>query len=196
MNNKMKSSSWWIKRFVVFIVIFISIMTWLYPYSTFSVYKSYSFKPYKILFNDKSYKEIVNEFKASYEKDLKDNSDNKNINLTINRTQYILPIFEQDWLINKDSVSFNSMKLDSMIFEVQEVREILLKLIVQVEYTSEQRGYLVDIIRNLLSLEENIAELKNNKYITRSGLKRQFSNIYVEYTNNFRYFVTFYERSH
>ena len=55
MNDEIKSNSWWVKRFVVIIVIFISVITWLYPYSTFSVYKSYSYKPYDVSINGKSY---------------------------------------------------------------------------------------------------------------------------------------------
>lgn len=84
MNEEIKSSSWWIKRFVVIIVIFISVITWLYPYSTFSVYKSYSYKPYDVSINGKSYQEIVTDFKISYDRDLKANSDHES--LTIERT--------------------------------------------------------------------------------------------------------------
>ncbi|WP_408008233.1 hypothetical protein ACJROX_26760 [Pseudalkalibacillus sp. A8] len=193
MSKKVKKISWWAGGFIVFIVIFISIMTWFYPYSPFSVNKSYAYKPDKILFNGKSYEQILNEFKASYEKDLKADADNKYPNLTINRTQYILPIFEQDWLINESSVPIDAMKLDMMLFEVQQVREVLLNLDVQVDYTSEQRRYLVDMIRSIISLEDNIIELQNENYASRKELNRRFDNLYGAFTSNFRRFSSFYK---
>ncbi|WP_117161687.1 hypothetical protein [Paraliobacillus sp. X-1268] len=196
MSEKVKERiSWSIAGFIVLIVIFISIITYLYPYSSFSVNKSYSYQPEKVLFNGENYGEILIEFKDSYEKDLKADSDSENSNLTIDRTRYILPIFEQDWLISDKSVSFDKVKFDIIHSEVQKTREVLLNLVVQVDYTSEQRRYLVDIIRNLLSLEDNISELKDENYLSRSELNNRLDNIYSEFTNNFRFFVTFYDRS-
>ena len=82
-----------------------------------------------------------------------------------------------------------------MLFELKQVREVLFSLFVQVDYTSEQRGQLVAIINKLLSIEDRIIELKNQKYVSKTGLNRHFDNLYVEYTDCFRiYVVTFYER--
>ena len=97
--------------------------------------------------------------------------------------------------MNKESVSFDSMKLETMLFEVQQAQEDLLHLLVQVDYTVEQRGFFVGLIRNLSTLEESINQVENNKYVSRSQLKRQFNNIYVKYTNNFDSLVTFYEKN-
>lgn len=178
------------------IVIFVLIMTWYYPFSPFSVYKSYSYQPYEISFNGESYEEILSEFRVSYEKDLKADVENEYPNLTIHRTEAVLSIFEQEWLRNKDAVSMDAMKLDTMLFEVKQVREVLLSLLVQVEYTSEERGYLVDIISNLLALEDSIMELQNEKYASRLELNRRFDNLYGAFLTNFRFYATFYERSH
>ncbi|UOQ86909.1 hypothetical protein [Gracilibacillus salinarum] len=71
-------------------IIFFS-MNWFYPYSPFSINKSYAYKPDEILFNGKSYEEVLSEFKATYEKD----SANNDVNLTIDSTEYVLPIFER-----------------------------------------------------------------------------------------------------
>ncbi|MEQ6353710.1 hypothetical protein ABNX05_03705 [Lysinibacillus sp. M3] len=171
-------------------------MTWFYPYSSFSVKKSYAYHPDRVLYSGKSYEAILSEFKESYQKDLNADIDNEYPNLTINRTQYVLPIFEQDWLMSKDSIPFDAMKLDKMLLDVKQVREVLLELVVQVNYTSEERDYLVNNIKTLLSLEDNITQLKNDKYLSRQELKIQFHNLYVEYIHNFDLFVTFYERSH
>ncbi|GIN39300.1 hypothetical protein [Heyndrickxia oleronia] len=180
----------------VLIILFIFIMTWCYPYSPFSVKKNYAFQPYKVLHNGKTFREIFKDFKGSYENDLKDDLNNKVPNLTIDRTQYVLPIFEQDWLVSKNSISIDKMKLDTMLFEVKQVRGILLSLLVQVDYTSEQRGYLVNNIKDLLLLEEDITYLKNGSYLSRNELNRRLRNLAAEFTKNFDSFVTFYERSH
>ncbi|MDH5160558.1 hypothetical protein [Heyndrickxia oleronia] len=180
----------------VLILLFIFIMTLCYPYSTFSVKKKYVYQPNKVLHNGKTFREIFNDFKGSYENDLKADLNNKVPNLTIDRTQYVLPIFEQDWLVSKDSIPIDKMKLDTMLFEVKQVRGIFLSLLAQVDYTSEQRGYLVNNIKDLLLLEENIIQLKNGSYLSRGELKRGFRNLSTEFTKNFDSFVTFYERSH
>ena len=116
-------------------------MTWFYPYSPVSINKSYAYQPKKVLFNGKSYNEILNDFKESYEKDLNADLVNDYPNLTINQTQHILPIFEQDWLISKDAVSINSMKLDTILVEVKQVREVMLSLVIQADYTSVQKRF-------------------------------------------------------
>ena len=82
MSKKVKRRiSWSIGGFIVLIVIFMSVMTYLFPYSSFSVNKSYAYQPEKVLFNGEKYEEILNEFKDSYEKDLKADSDSKNSNV-------------------------------------------------------------------------------------------------------------------
>ena len=83
--------------FIVLIMLFIAIMTWFYPFSPFSIHQSYIYKPGEVLYgHDKTYKDILNEFKKSYEKDLNDDLKSNDTNFTVDRTQYILPIFEQD----------------------------------------------------------------------------------------------------
>lgn len=193
MKIKEKKYSSMITAFILFIIIFISIITWFYPYSTLSVSKSYTFQPNKVLINGKSYNKILSDFKEAYEKDYNDDLENTYPNLTILRTQYVIPVFEQDWLISKDSVSIDIEKLDTMLSKVKEVREVLLNLVVQAEYNSEQRYYLIDNIRNFLLMEESITELKNDSYVTRSELKRRFNNLYNDFITEFSLFVSFYD---
>lgn len=174
---------------IILIIAVISIMTWFYPYSHLSINKNYTYQSKKVLF----YNEILSEFKDIYEKDVNADLMNEYPNITINRTQFVLPIFEQDWLISNDSVTINAKKLETMLFEVKQVKEVMLSLVVQADYTSEQRGYLVDIIRNLILLEDSIIELKNENYITRSDLNRQLDNLYNRFISDFRLFISFYE---
>lgn len=191
MNIKREKIGWIIGGFIACSVSFISITTWLYPYSPFSVNKSYIYQRDKVLFNDKSYKEILYDFKNAYEKDL----NNEYLNLTVNRTQYVLPIFEQDWLISEDSVSIDAKQLDMMLWEVKQVREVLLNLVVEEDYASEQRDYLMNIIKKLLSLEESIIDLKNENYVSRSELNRRLNTLCRDFTSVFRLYIAFYDRA-
>lgn len=192
MSKKGRWISWSMGGIVILIVTFVLVMTWLFPFSPFSVNRNYNYQHKKILFNDKNYEEILNEFKDDFE-ELNEDSAKKYPNLT-EQTQYVLPIFEEEWLLSEDSVPINKVKLGTMLLEVQQVREAFLNLIAQEDYTSEDRGYIINIIRNLLSLEDSIRELQTENYMTRNELKRGLDNLYVEYTGNFRFFVSSYDR--
>ncbi len=174
-------------------------MTWFYPFSHFSAHKSYTYKPGKVLYNDdQTYKDILNEFKESYEKELDNEFENTNngIDLTIDRTRYILPIFEQDWLIGTDPVSMDKNKLDKMLVDVKQTTDSLLDLVANEDYTSQEKGYLINSIKNFLRLEESITRLKEEKYFSRNELSNLFGNLRNHFRSNFDLFVTFYERSH
>ncbi|MBO0589630.1 hypothetical protein [Sporosarcina sp. E16_8] len=183
-------------------VFFLLFMTWLFPFSPISIYKSYTYKPVKVLYiNDKSYEDILNEFKESYEKELSKefkntrNTSHNSINLTIDRTQYILPIFEQDWLVSTKPVTIDKNKVDQMLRDVIQSRNTLLMLVAQENYTSEERVYLVDIINSILRLEEEIRYVKDGKYFSRIELNTLLDNLGDSFRFNFDIFVTtFYER--
>ncbi|PAV28604.1 hypothetical protein CIL05_15005 [Virgibacillus profundi] len=179
--------------FLVSIVIFILIMTWFYPYSFFSVHKSYSYTPDPVIVD--GYINDLTEFKSSYEKALEGLTTDKTIDLTIDRTQYVLPLFEQEWLISKDPVNMKKEDLSNILFEVKNTRNTLLNLVARGDYSSEQRQYLVDSIESLLLLEESIAEIKSGKAESRRTLKTQFHNVYGDFIGNFMMFEIFYERS-
>lgn len=170
-------------------------MTWIYPFSPLSINKSYDYQQKKVLHNGKTYNEIVNDFKESYENDLNADSVKDTTNLTIDRTQYILPMFEQEWLISKDAVSIDSLKLDTILSEVKSAREVMFSLLEQVDYSSEHRGYLIKIIKSLLLLEESIVDLKDEKFATRSELNRRLKNLSNDFSFNFSLYTSFYERS-
>ncbi len=176
----------------LFIISFV-IMTWFYPYSFVSVYKSYAFKPDPIVVDQ--YVNDLEEFKSSYQEDLDELTTESNYDLTIDRTQYLLPLFEQDWLVSKVPVKMSIDDLGEILFEVKNARKILLELIANEDYTQEQRHYLVNSIESLLSLEEEIVDIKTGIAESRKTLRIQFNNLHGSFLGNFMMFEIFYERS-
>ncbi|MGP4108489.1 hypothetical protein [Virgibacillus sp. L01] len=190
MTNKMKKI---IISLVGLFVFFILIMTWFYPYSIFSIHKSYSFTPDPVVVE--GYVKDLNEFKSSYEKDLEELRTNSTIDLTTDQTQHLLPLFEQDWLLSKEPVKLSMGDLGNILFQVKNARKTLLELVAKEDYKKEQRRYLVDSIESLLSLEGKIVDIKTGKAESRKTLKIQFGNLHVSFLNNFMMFEIFYERS-
>lgn len=188
MTNKMKKI---LISFIGLFVIFILAMTWFYPFSMFSIYKKYSHTPDPVVIDE--YVSDLNEFKISYEKDLEESTSEKYIDLTVNQAQYLLPVFEQDWLVNKDSVKLDMEDLSSILLEAKNIRNSLLGLLVKEDYPEEQRWYLVNSIGNILQLEEDILHIQTGKAESRKTLKIQFSNLHTSLINNFRIFETFYD---
>lgn len=174
-------------------VLFILLMAWFYPYSVFSISKSYSYIPDPLVVD--GYEEDLNEFKSSFEKDLTEMEATDPINLTTERTQYVFPLFEQDWLLSKEPVKFSMDDLDNLLFEVENARTTLLELSAIEDYTKEQRRNLVDSIGSLLLLEDEIVEIKTGKAESRKTLNIQFGNLHMSFLNNFMMYNIFYEMS-
>jgi hypothetical protein len=175
------------------LITIIALMTWFFPYSPFSVYKSFSYQAYEVSTSKGSYAIRVADFRETYEEDLIEDQQNDLPNLAIVRTEGILTTFEQDWLIHRERVSFDRSDIGSMLFEVQQDKEMLLDLLVQVDYTREQREYLMTCIRSFSSLEDGLKELQNEKFASRAKLNRKWDNIYGDYLNSFSFYVTFYQ---
>ncbi|MRH42589.1 hypothetical protein GH741_07815 [Aquibacillus halophilus] len=173
-------------------VIVILIMTWFYPYSIFSISKSYSFTPDSVVADE--YLKDLNEFKNTYEKDLEELTTDRNIDLTTDRTQYLLPLYEQDWLVSTEPLKMSMEDLDEILFEVKNNRKILLELLGREDYTKEHRQYLINNLESLLSLEEEIIDIKTEKAESLKTLKIQFGNLHGSFVNNFMMFEIFYER--
>ncbi|GAB4074534.1 hypothetical protein GCM10028778_20370 [Barrientosiimonas marina] len=167
MSTKRKKVIWGtgIGGFVALIIIFISIMTWYYPFSPFSIGKSYSYTPEQEKHNGKTYEEEVDEFKSSYEEKFPELATS---NETVDNTRFILPIFEQNWLTDTEQMTPD--KLDTIAFKVKQTKQQLLELIVSSDYTKAQKEKLVTNINSFTELEEKIRRVKNNKYYSRSEL--------------------------
>ena len=196
MNTKRKRKVWGIGS-GVFIVLVIAFISWYYPLSLFSIHQSFTYHPGSETHNGKTYEEEIGEFKAAYEKDLKKVLESDNYNPTVNRTQFILPIFEQEWLIGTDSKTIDKDKLDRMLFDVQQARNTLLDLVSEGDYSREERVYMVDSVKNFLNLEESIRFIRNGKYFSRSDLQRMLGNLQGDFWAGFDYYTTvFYDVSH
>ena len=187
----------WGKGSVVMIVLVIAFITWYYPLSFFSIHQSVTYHPGSNTHNGKTYEEEIGEFKAAYEEELKKDLESDNYNPTVNRTQFILPIFEQEWLIGTDSKTIDKDKLDRMLFDVQQARITLLHLITEGDYSRKERGYLVDSINNFLHLEEYIRFIRNGRHFSRSDLQRMLGNLQGYFWASFNNYTTvFYDESH
>lgn len=186
-----------VKRIIIsvigLLVFSVLIMTWFYPYSFISVYKSYSFTSDPVVVDE--YMMDLNKFKSSYERDLDEQTPGNIYDLTIDSTQYLISLFEQDWLVSKKPVKMSIKDLDNILFAVKNARKALLRLIAKENYTQVQRQYLVDSIESLLSLEEEIINIKTGRAESRKTLKIQFSNLHVSFINNFMMYEIFYKVS-
>ncbi|QDP41606.1 hypothetical protein [Radiobacillus deserti] len=167
------------------------IITLVYPYSFVSVHKSYTFTPDPVVVEQ--YVNDLEEFKSSYKKDLDELTRPSNDDVTMDRTQFLLPLFAQDWLVSKQPVKMSVDDLETILFEVKNARNSLLELMAKKDYTQEQRQYLVDSIDHLLSLEEEIDRIKNGGFVSRKTLNVQFVNLHGSFLSNFMIFKIFYD---
>jgi hypothetical protein len=184
------------KRILVFslsILFIILVMTWFYPYSFFSIKKSYLYNPDSVVVNQ--YVREITNFKEVVEQDLSENTSENPIDLTVDKTRAVLPILEQDWLVSKKPVPMNKQDLSTMLFEVENARDTLLNLVADQEYSSESREYLVATIGSLLLVEKSITDLINETAASRKALRIQFNNLKGEIMKSFMLYESFYEWS-
>ncbi|WP_153722892.1 hypothetical protein [Sporosarcina cascadiensis] len=177
-------------------IIFVSFMTWFYPFSPFSLYKSYTYKPTEVLYNNKTYEELLNEFTEVYREDLEKayESSPEEINKMVVQTQYLLPVFEQNWLVGTDPAAINQEQLEVILHFTENSRDILLDFTLQEDYTQEQRRELLNSIHNMFQLEDRIEYLVDSKYMSRKNLAYSFDNLRGEFRDAFRFYVVpFYE---
>ncbi|WP_138918983.1 hypothetical protein [Ornithinibacillus scapharcae] len=184
-------------RFVLLTIlymIFILIMTWFYPYSFFSIYKRYSWETYEVYSNGKSYKELLDEFKAIHEADLMAEKDNDSLpNMIIDHTVGLLDFFQQEWLLNDDPTQMDDKELSDMEFNLQIAKRNILDLLVQVDFSIDGKYYLVEMLHHIDEMEKTISELKQAAYFTRNDLRRNFNNLYGEMLFLLDFYRTFYE---
>ena len=196
MKSTRKRKSWGIGAGVC-IVLVIAFLSWYYPLSPFSIHQSFTYHPGSQTHNGKTYEEEVDQFKVVYAKDLAKDLESDNYNPTVNRTQFILPVFEQDWLLGRESKTIDKEKLDEILFDVQQARNTLLNLVSEGDFSREERVYLVDSLNNFLNLEESIRSIRNGNYFSRSDLQRMLGNLQGEFRASFdNYTTVFYDVSH
>ena len=136
-----------------------------------------------------------------YQKDLKDfkNSYNKVLNkapkdnLTIQRTQYIIQMYDQPWLTSTKPIQMKYQELDTILFEVKEARRILTELAIQETYSKDAKGFLKLTLENCSLIEENLEEILDSKSHSRSNLNSQLHILHMSFMSNFDIFKSFYE---
>lgn len=179
----------------IFYIIFVFTMTWFYPYSFFSLYKSYSWETYEIYSDGKSYNDILDEFIAVHEADLITELDNDTLpNLTINHTVGLLDFFQQDWLLKEEPTRMNDAQLNDMAFYLQMAENNLLDLLVQVDFSTDGKSYLVQMLHHIDYMEKTISEIRQEDYYSRNDLRRNFNNIYGDMVFVLDLYKSFYEK--
>lgn len=171
-----------VKRSILVLVclIILSILTWIFPFSNISIYKSFNYTADS--FEVDAYSKKLNEFKESFD-------ENSTDDITTKFTFSILPMFEGTWLVNKGTVKMSYDELNSIFYTVSQTKNNLQILGLEETYTVEQRLHLVAIIDNLDSLEETIESIMNEKWITRSTLTIEFNNLHNAFFNSFNLFI-------
>lgn len=155
-----------------------------YPFSILSIKKSITYNPDDIVVEE--FLHNLNDFKGDYSREQQGD-------LTANRTQYILTMYEQKWISSKEPVKINVTDLDSMLLEVKSTRQTLMELAFQENYSTDTRILLKYTIESCLAIEDSILDLKNSQSHSRKTLVLQYQNLHVSFINNFNFFVSFYE---
>lgn len=179
MNKAMKLTS----VMAGLLIFCITAITWFYPLSFPSFYKSFDYTPDRDFTAD--YKKDLNRFKKVYEKHADD--------FTKRQTSAVLSFYEQDWVMQNKAVTINAGKLEQILDTTTIAREKLLRLTVREEFTQEARQYLLDSIRNLSSFEEAIKDIQNSEWESRGDLERYLKNLQGSFHNSFHLFSAFYE---
>ncbi|ANC76218.1 hypothetical protein ABE65_005100 [Fictibacillus phosphorivorans] len=175
-----------------FALLFVMII-WVFPFSPFSLKKSIRYGGDQILVDD--YKSELKAFKLEYESRLNQQKNEELIqNRTTSNVEYLLKMYELPWLVDNDSITFTQTSLTDMELEVKEAKDILINLAFQEEYSKSTKSYLQSLLRETLSLEKEIEELKHHSSLhSRSTIDRQLRNLHVHFISNFRMLSIFYK---
>ncbi|MCF6138812.1 hypothetical protein [Pseudalkalibacillus berkeleyi] len=176
---------------IILITTFIILINWFYPYSALSMTKSIPFTPNSIVVEH--YKEELTTFKKKYEEQVQ-SDDDVNVNRTTDRIQYLLQMFEQDWLLKKESTKMTKSKLETIHFEVKEAKQILIELAFKESYDQDSKTLLRTLLESTLYIEENILYIINSDNHSRAESKNLLGNLHMSFVANFDHLTTFYDR--
>ena len=180
----MKGVKFKIIGFLSLIIISILIVTWFFPFSIVSVYQNINYT------TDSDSVRIHNKYLGNLQK-LYDESSPDDVSTVV--LQNISPIYEQDWLVKNDTFKMNKDELAKMVMHMRNAREGLLNLTTQEEYSYEQRTDLVTIIENVMSMEELIKYIMEDRWENRTVVKRQLNNLHGAFTSSLMLFNSFYD---
>ena len=89
---------------------------------------------------------------------------NSRKDLVNERTDYIIQLYEQNWLTSEKNVTIYHYDLDTMLNQVESTRYWLLELAFVDGYTQEAKEYLKLNIEQCMDLESKIIALQNAKF--------------------------------
>lgn len=184
MRSKLNGLTLFIGGVGLIVILYIS-MSWFYPYSELSLNKSITYDADPYLVED--YVQQLNDLTKDYESVSSDD-------LTHNNLQYLLPMYNQEWLVSEEPVKMNEEDIDQMAFEVKEARNLLLSLAFEETYSPNAKAQLKNSIENSLAIEESVYELRDSHSLSREMVQTQYHNLHGMFENSLRMLVTFYER--
>lgn len=165
------------------VIISLVLMTLIFPYSFFSVYKPISFKADTIFLKD--YRNELNEFRNV-------NEQNESSGRVEYYTDFILNTYEMD-LMTADRVNVSKRDLNEMLDSIRSLRNLLLIMVFKEELSAESKKYLDQSLRWCLLIEENIVRIKSFPYYTRFQLITLFKNLQNDVQMSFDMYTHFYE---
>jgi hypothetical protein len=169
------------------LVIFMSGVNWMYPFSSFSIKKSFSYLADPLVVEQ--YRSEVDDFKKVY-----GSSDNggEKIDLTMDRVKYILEQYEQIWIMSEEPTKVSQDSLDSILFELKEVRKLTIELTYEESY-NDAKDFLRMMLEKNIALEEEVHVLKDSTFHSYITLSRQMGNLHMGFIQSFGLFTSFYE---
>ncbi|TKD72343.1 hypothetical protein [Pseudalkalibacillus hwajinpoensis] len=168
----------------IIVLLYVGI-SWFYPYSELSFNKSLTYHADPYLVED--YVQQLNDLTNNYESVSNDD-------MTYDRLQYILQMYDQEWMMSEEPVEINQDDINQIAFEVKEARNLLLSLAFEETYLPNAKMELKHAIENFLAIEESVYELRDSDSYSRDTLQIQYHNLHVMFENSMRMLITFYDR--
>ncbi|MGP4079017.1 hypothetical protein ACTWQL_03815 [Pseudalkalibacillus sp. R45] len=172
-------------RLLIVCTIIIAAISWFFPFSQLSIYKSFSYNPDPVVVEQ--YKDDLNRFKNTYNKNSRNQKD-----LTNERIQYIIEMYEDDSFLSDEGSKITKHSLASLLLELKETRKILIELAFEESYEKNTEDYLRLLLENTIVLEENIKDIINSNGNSRFTLERQYSNLNMGLNRNLKFLESFY----
>ncbi len=180
--------------FTFFTILFYGFFTIFYPYSIFSLKKSFTFETPWGTSNGYTYSEQLERFEKNYKKalDLWYESEVEDRNLVVVNTQYILDIFKQEWLLDDSITKIDEVALEISRGKLQTARNTMFDFLIQLDLTYDQKQTLYNVLLNIDYHITEIDTLLDNPFYTPTVLKRVMGNIEQSYTALFSMYRSFY----
>ncbi|WP_408007907.1 hypothetical protein ACJROX_24920 [Pseudalkalibacillus sp. A8] len=176
-------------RFLIGCIIIIAGITWFFPFSQFSIYKSFSYNPDPVVVEQ--YNDDLDRFKKVYNKESRNQRNQRD--LTNNRIQYIIEMYEEDSFLSDKPSKITIHSLHSLLYNVVETRETLIELSFEETYEKDAKDFLRLHLEGVLALEEDIENIIQSTNNSRFTLQLQYSNLYMSFIGNLNFLESFYD---